>query len=158
MNIAFVILFIVVAQLLHQIAVDQSMGLNPYPFGTTIFCYITHLILLITCIRYLGWLFGILLFIGEFFSLIHASIGWILEIPFLFIKKAEIVIKLVKFRIAILPVALIATLTFCILSFFMSTYASLYKYLWDNVTIVFVSEVVLIIGSIIRIFVAKKVS
>lgn len=158
MQIFFIILFISVNELLYQVASQQRMGLNPYPFGSTILCYITHLILLITCIWYFGWLWGIFIFICSFFSLLHSIVGWILVIPTLFNKEYSQLINTVKFEIALLTPSLIISLIFCIVSFFTTEFMSLTYFFEDNLEILPALVVIALILLIIRIAAVKKLS
>ena len=69
MELLFLIFFVLSSQLIHSVAMDQQTGFNPYPFGTTIFCLLQHPLLLIMSIFYLGWLWGIVLFLCHLFGI-----------------------------------------------------------------------------------------
>lgn len=148
MKVLFVILFLVSTELIQSVAVHQK-EYNPYPFGTTIFCIIQHPLLLISCIYYLGWLWGILLFLAHLFNIVHATVSWILGMPFVFIKS-ENTLSLLRLEISMLCPLFLANLVFTIVSFFVADFKSLYYYLDSNTVAVCVIVVVAIVLGILR--------
>ena len=158
MQIVFIILLISINELLYQVASNQRLGLNPYPLGSTIMCYITHFILLIMCIWYLGWLAGIIVFLLSFFSLLHSIFGWILVIPTLFYSTESQIYKSVYRQVSLLTPALLSSLIFCILSFIFTEYMSLTIFFKDNSNIILVLGIISIILFIIRIIVVKRLT
>ena len=157
MIVAFLAIFIIVSQLLHSVAAHQKLGLVPYPFGATFLCYITHIVLLVTSIWYCGWVFGIMLFLCEFFSLVHSSIGWILTIPTLFFKDYKNVLKFVRFETSMLTPALIVSIVFCIVSFIVTPFSSLYHYMSINKGTLMVILSVALLCFFARAFVKRKI-
>lgn len=156
MSIAFSILFVIASELTVQVATDQQLRKIPYPFGATILCYAIHLILLITSIWYCGWLFGILLFLSEFFTIIHLMIGWILAIPKLFIKHEKQALNWAQWEVAFLTPILIIILGFCTTSFFVVPYGSLYaEAITHPYTLIILGTVFAICG-LARILISKK--
>ena len=148
MKVLFVILFLVSTELLQTVAVHQQ-EYNPYPFGTTIFCIIQHPLLLISCIYYLGWLWGILLFLAHLFNIVHATVSWVLGIPFIFVKSDNILL-LYRTEINMLFPLLLANLAFTIISFFVADFKSLYYYLESNTVAICVISVIAIVLGILR--------
>ena len=152
------IIFIVVSELLYMVASHQQLGLIPYPIGATIFCYLTHLILLVTCIWYCGWIAGIILFLCDFLGVVHATIGWIFMVPTLFYDEDAQFYKLGRREVALLTPALLVTVIFCITSFFVVDHSCLLKVILDDPYIIIVPLIIILICSIIRIYVFKKVT
>lgn len=158
MQIAFIILFICVNELLYQVASNQRLGLNPYPMGSTIMCYITHFILLITCIWYWGWLVGIIIFLLSFFSVIHGAFGWLLSIPALFYTNESQMYKSAHRQISWLTPALLLSLVFCVLSFIYTEYMSLTEILKENSTLIIILIVIAVVLYLIRLLVVSKLT
>lgn len=158
MEIAFVIIFILASHLIYSVASDQRTGFNPYPFGTTILCLLLHPLLLTLSIWYLGWIWGIVIFLCHLFGLIHATVSWILELPTLLAKTERQVFGFMKLKIGLLTPMLIVTLVFTILSFFMSHFKSLFYLLGENIAYIITIAVVAVVGGIVRAFVSKSFS
>ena len=158
MQFLFVILFVLSSQLIHSVASDQQTGFNPYPFGTTIFCLLQHPFLLIMSIFYLGWLWGIVLFLCHLFGIVHMTVSWVLDIPTLLAKDFEKLMRFMKLKIALLAPMLIAILVFTVVSFFVSNFKSLLVVLQNNTAIAIGTVIVIIVLSISRLIVAKKVN
>lgn len=157
MSIAFLILFVITSELTVQVATAQQQRIIPYPFGATILCYAIHLILLITSIWYCGWLLGILLFLSEFFTIIHLMIGWVLAIPKLFIKYEKQALNWARWEVAFLTPALIIILGFCATSFFIVPYGSLYDEAFAQPYTLIVLGTVFAICGIARALIFKKI-
>ena len=83
--VSFLVLFIFASELLHTIAVDQQQGLHPHPLGASVLSGIGQGLLLALCIWYGGWLWGPVLFLGQFFAVVHATVGWLLLLPLRFV-------------------------------------------------------------------------
>ncbi|MBQ9929636.1 MAG: hypothetical protein IJO72_02515 [Oscillospiraceae bacterium] len=158
MELLFLIFFILSSQLIHSVASDQQTGFNPYPFGATIFCLLQHPLLLIMSIFYLGWLWGIVLFLCHLFGIVHMTISWVLDIPTLLAKDFDKLIKFMKFKIALLAPMLIVILVFTVVSFFVSDFMALLVLLQNNPTEIIGAAAVIILLSISRLIVAKKVN
>jgi len=158
MDILFIIVFVLASQLVHSVAVDQQTGYNPYPFGTTIFCLFLHPLLLTLCVWYLGWLWGILIFLCHLFGIIHMTVSWIFDIPTLLAKNTKQLINFMKLKIAILTPMVVVTLFFTILSFLVTDYKSLFYLLSQNISYIVIAGIVVTVFSIIRLFVAKATS
>lgn len=131
MTMLFVILFLLSSQLIHSVAIDQQQGINPYPFGTWIFCSLLHVLLLVSAIFYLGWLWGIILFLVHLFGVLDLTIMWILNIPVFFIKEDRQIFTLATVRRNLLFPLLLANLIFTIVSFFIADYQALFHFLND---------------------------
>ncbi|MBO5213982.1 MAG: hypothetical protein J6B86_04365 [Clostridia bacterium] len=157
MLIAFLIIFFVINELVISTATHQQLGFNPYPFGTTILCMIIHAIMLVVCIWYCGWIFGILLFLFHLFAFPHSTIGWILNSPSLFYSP-EKMLGLCKREIALLPVAIITLLAFTIISFFATPYKALYEFAKTTPLFLIIAGAVLVLGFIIRSIISYKIS
>ncbi|MBQ5642298.1 MAG: hypothetical protein IIV13_00880 [Bacteroidaceae bacterium] len=153
MKILFIVIFILSAQLVHAVATDQRAGYNPYPFGTTIICMMMHPLLLISGIYYLGWIWGIVLFLCHLFGIVHGTVSWLLAIPSLLVTNMDQVLFLMKNRLRLLGPCLIINLAFTIISFFFADFKCLLNYLMRNTNILIISAVVVIILSIARIIV-----
>ena len=158
MELLFLIFFVLSSQLIHSVAMDQQTGFNPYPFGTTIFCLLQHPLLLIMSIFYLGWLWGIVLFLCHLFGIVHMTISWIFDMPTLLAKDFDKLMKFMKFKIGMLAPMLIAILAFTIISFFVCDFKALLVLLQNNPPIVISAAVVIILLSISRLIVAKNVN
>lgn len=155
MEIAFLIILVLVSQLLHMLAVHQSMGVLPHPMGVSLLSLISQAVLLVMCIWYLGWLWGILIFVGQIFSLIHSTVGWVLTIQSLYYQRPEQFYNLVKWEENLMTPALILPLIFCVISFWVTEFKSCYFWLSQNNTI----WISLLIGcgilGVARLFVSK---
>ncbi len=116
----FFVFYLGITTHLRMIAVHQSMGLVPYPFGTTIFCFITHISILVTCIWHFGWLVGILLFALELIGLVHSTFGWLIVLPGM-IKSTPP--TQARIEVAFLFPAMILSVIFCIISFIFTEYS-----------------------------------
>lgn len=158
MELLFLIFFILSSQLIHSVATDQQTGFNPYPFGTTIFCLLQHPFLLVISIFYLGWLWGIVLFLCHLFGIVHMTISWVLDMPALFAKDFDKLLKFMKFKIAMLAPMLIVILVFTVVSFFTSDFKALLVFLQNNPTVVIGAAAVITLLSISRLIVARKVN
>ena len=158
MQIFFIVFFILSSQLIHSVAQDQKLGYNPYPFGTTIFCLLQHPILLAMSVYYLGWLWGIVLFLCHLFGIIHMTISWVLDTPVFFIKNEGAMFKYMKFKISLLPVILVTILIFSIISFFATNFKSLLFMLQNNTTYIIVAVLTTIVLSVLRLIVANKMN
>lgn len=158
MELLFLIFFILSSQLIHSVASDQQTGFNPYPFGATIFCLLQHPFLLIMSIFYLGWLWGIVLFLCHLFGIVHMTVSWIFDIPTLLAKDFDKLMRFMKLKIALLAPMLIAILVFTVVSFFVSNFKSLLFVLQNNTSIAIGTVIVIIVLSISRLIVAKKVN
>ena len=149
MAIAFLVLYILSSHLVHAVAVDQQNGFNPYPFGTTIFCMLYHPLLLVSGIYYLGWLFGILLFLAHLFGIIHATVSWIFDIPSLyFINDKDRLLKYQKAKINLLFPLIVVNLVFTVVSFFVADFKSLFYFLNDNTCYLYAIIIITIVLSI----------
>lgn len=158
MDILFVIVLVYASHLVRAVAVDQQTGYNPNPFGTTIFCLFLHLLLLTLCIWYLGWIWGILIFMCHLFGIIHMTISWIFDVPGLLAKNTKQLIGFMKLKVAILTPMVIVTLFFAILSFFVVDHKSLFYLLSENTFYIVVAGIVAVVFGIIRLFAAKALS
>lgn len=156
MNILFLILFVCNSQLVHMVAVHQQLGISPYKFGGTKLCLVIHQLLLVTCIQYCGWLYGIILFLLHYFGLIHATIGWILDIRSLFFNDVDQIYKHTRFCVAMLTPAIIVEFIFCVLSFFLSQYKSLFYVFRDNVPALIAILALSVLCSIFRRLIFKS--
>jgi len=158
MQILFIIIFIIINELLYQVASNQRMGLNPYPFGSTILCYITHFILLVTNIWYLGWIAGIIVFLLSFFSMLHSTIGWVFSIPTLFYTDESQFFRLVRRQVSLLTPTLLISLIFCIISFINTEFMSLMYFFEDNLNLIPIFIIGCIVLNIIRILIVKSIT
>lgn len=158
MELLFLFFFILSSQLIQSVARDQQAGFNPYPFGTTIFCLLQHPVLLVMSIFYLGYLWGIVLFLCHLFGIVHMTISWVLDIPTLLAKDYDKLMKIMKFKIALLAPMLIVIFVFTVVSFFAGDFKALLVLLQTNPVIVIVAAAVIILLSISRLIVAKKVN
>jgi len=161
MNIIFIILLISFNELLYQLAshmADFEMQFLPSRNRLKLIMLCSHLSLLILCIWYLGWVYGIVVFLASFFSLLHSLFGWILNIPSLFYKSEKQITNTLQYQIwAIYPVFLLSVV-FCIVSFFTTEFMSLTYFFEDNLEILPALVVIALILLIIRIAVVKKLS
>lgn len=151
-------LLICTHELLYMVATHQQMGILPYPCGSTVICYFTHFVLLVTNIWYWGWIVGIVLSVCEIFCLIHSSVGWVLEIPTLNLLSEKNILKLVRFEVAVLTSVSLLALVFCVVSFFISPFSSGLHMVKDNPIIIVVFAAVVVVLSVVRVFVSKHVS
>ena len=158
MEIVFVILFILSSQLVHSVAVDQQTGFNPYPFGTTLSCMAYHPLLLISAIFYLGWIWGIVLFLAHFFGIIHATISWVLDIPELLINNEKRFLGFLRLKLCLLGPVLLANLIFTVSSFFIVDFESLLSLFQGNPGSLIVIAIVVSILSAARVVVTKWIA
>lgn len=154
MLILFLILFILSAQLIHSVATDQKIGYNPYPFGTTIICLLVHLVLLILSIYYLGWLWGIVLFLCHLFGIVHATVSWVLGIPQLVANSMDRIMSIMKARLRLLGPILALDIIFAVVSFFVSDFKSLLIYVKSNTVCLIVAAVIVAVLFIARLIVS----
>ena len=156
MSVAFIILFCIASQLIHSIASDQQNGYNPYPFGSTFFCLITHPILLVSCVWYLGWIVGIIAFLCHFFGILHMAFSWILDFPIFFMNKPSQIVQYMRLKIGLLPIVSFALLVFTIASFFTTTFKTLYYTLLGHTTYIIIVIITVAVCSVLRIVVLKS--
>lgn len=158
MEIIFIVLFVVSSHLIHSIAVDQQQGFNPYQFGVTVFCILLHPLLLISSIFYLGWVWGIVLFLCHFFGILHGTVSWVLDIPVLLTTSYQQIDTLVKLKINLLIPVILANLIFTITSFFVSDFKSFITFLNGNTSAIIVSVIIVSVLSVLRLIVSAKIS
>ena len=158
MLVLYVVIFILSSQIIHAVAVNQQTGFNPYPLGSTLLCMIQHPLLLTMSIYYLGWLWGIAIFLCHFFGIVHMTVSWVFSIPTLLAKDYDRIIQIKEIELALLSPMFIIVLVFTVVSFFVAQYKSLLLFLQNNISILIISSIVIVILSIARIIVAKKVS
>lgn len=160
MLILFVIIYILASHSVYSIATDKNTGYNPYPCGTAFFSILLHVIVLVMCIYYMGWGFGILLFLCHFFSLVHATVSWVFNIPGLILLAKNDYNKLYKqmeLNLALFTPIFFITLIFTVVSFFVTDFRSMLVFLQNNNSVLLVSGIIVAILSIARIIVAKKI-
>lgn len=157
MEILFIVVFILSSQLIHSVAVDQENGYNPYKFGATTFCILQHPLLLITSIFYLGWLWGIAIFLCHLFGIINLTVSWVLDIPLLLLKNSDKFENFLKLKVTLLPYMFIILLVFTIASFFLSSFESLLFILQSETAILVGILVGIAVLSIARLVLVKTV-
>lgn len=157
MLVAFVVLFVLSSQLIHSIAVDQRSGFSPYPLGSTILCMLMHPILFAMSVFYLGWLWGIVLFLLHLFGIIHMTISWVCELPTLLTRNPELVIGYMRFKVLLLTPMLVTILVFIIVSFLCGEFESLLILLQNNPKIIINSTIIVVLLSAFRLVVARLV-
>ena len=157
MKILFIVIFVLSSQLIHSVAVDQENGYNPYKFGATTFCILQHPLLLITSIFYLGWLWGIILFLCHLFGVLNMTVSWVLDIPLLLLKISDKFESFLKIKVTLLPFMFIILLIFTIASFFLSSFESLLVVLQNETAILVGILIGIAILSIARLVLVKTV-
>ena len=158
MEILFVILFLLISHLIRSIAIDQQQGFNPYPFGTWIFSVLHHILLFVSAVFYLGWLWGIVLFLAHLFGIVDFTFTWILNLPILFIKEDKKIISIARLKQNLLFPLLIVNLIFSILSFFVSNFKALFYSLTSIPYSLAIILLVAVIFSIPRIIIMRRTS
>ena len=158
MEIIFIALFIISSQLIHSVAVDQQQGFNPYPFGTTICCLMIHPFLLVTSIFYMGWLWGIILFLCHLFGILHGTVSWVLDIPELLTTDEQKFFEILKLKISLLGPVIIANIIFTIATFFVSDFKSVIDFLDGNTNAIIVTAIIIAVLSVLRLIVSAKIS
>ncbi len=168
MLVLFVIIYILSAQLIYNANNNQNLGICPYPLGLNIICVFYHLILLVISIYYMGWVCGIILFLCHFFAIIHMTIGWTLNIPVLILLHKNRTInspyltakmfRLIEMNYILLSPMLILTFIFTFVSFFVADFKSMFVFLQNNTSVLTYAGIVVVVLSIARIIVTKKVS
>lgn len=158
MEIVFLILYIISSSMVYSIASDQQMGFNPYPFGTTILCMLLHIPILVSSIFYLGWIWGIICFLLHIFGLVHATVGWLFNIPVLVASKDDQLLRFLKFKLNILAPLLLINAIFTVISFFVADFESLLKLFNSNSTFVVMFVIIVAVSSVLRIVFTKLVS
>ena len=123
MTIFFMLFTMFLSSLRINVATYSKLGVLRYPFASWTFCFLTDLSILICSIYYFGWLIGLLAFILHFFSVVHATVGWIFTT--LFYKLFPDDFTSSSYSGVSLAYALIIYVIFLVLSFFFSDYASL---------------------------------
>lgn len=157
MIIAYLILYIIVNELIYSRYVFRDMGIEPFPYAASVFCTVSNLFLLVINIWYGGLILGIILFSFQMSGLLHATIGWILLMPISINSNSKLVLKFAKSEIWYLPLVMIITVIFCIVSFFTTEFSSLYDYIKQNTIILIPIAIILILLFIIRYFVNKHI-
>ena len=158
MAIVFLILYILSSSMVYSIASDQRMGFNPYPFGATIFCMLLHIPILVSCIFYLGWLWGIICFLIHLLGLVHATVGWIFSIPVLVASDEDQLLRFLKFKLSLLAPTLLINTIFAVISFFVADFQALLNLFNSNSTFVIMFVIIVAVLSLLRIVVSKLVS
>ncbi len=162
MIIVYLIILVFVDALLHMIAVHQSQGLTPFPFGVTKACWIGRVLLTVINVRFLGWVAGIVLSTCEFFGLLYASIGWMFYLPVVLkplkpLETPEIKeYKIARAEPAILSCSIIGLIIFCICSFIFVPHKALLTVMIDNLYLICIALIVLVAGFLARIVIAKS--
>lgn len=157
MLVSFIIVLICCSELNYSVALSVNMGICPYRYGALMISNIVNIALLISCIRYLGWIFGIITFLCSYFSLIHLALGWILLIPTMFYKNGYQVLRKAKIEVNLLTLSLILSIGFCVLSFFVVPFEALFTYLVNNKVVLIIIAAISVVGFIARSIVAKVV-
>jgi hypothetical protein len=155
MIVAFVVLFLISSQLVHSVANDQQLGFKPYYFGVMLCSILLNIVLLVSCIWYFGFLFGILIFILHIFGIVHASVSWVLSIPFLFYRSLQKIERHMYRKVAWYPFVLVSNLAFLIVSFFLTEFKSLHTLIYTNYYVTISFLIIPIVGFILRIIVVS---
>lgn len=158
MIVLFILLFIIASELTYSVATQPLLGYNPYPFGTPIICVIIHVLILVNCIFYLGWLIGIILFICHMITIPHMTIGWVFALPSLFFTSEKQYFKYFNLQLSSLIPLLIVLIAFFVISIFVSEYSCLYDSLESPVLTLIIIVVALTIMSFIRKLTFKALS
>lgn len=160
MLILFVIIYILSAQLIYNCNNNLNTGVFPYSkLSLDIICIFYHIILLVMSIYYMGWLWGIILFLCHFFAVIHMTIGWTLNIPVLILNHRNNVLDslhLIKLNYIFISPMLIISLIFTVVSFFVADFKSMFDYLSNNTNILIPVGIVAVLLGLIRIIISKK--
>ncbi len=157
MVVAFVVILIVCSELNYSVAANTNIGINPYPAGSSMLSVLNNLVLLITCVRYLGWIWGIIVFLCSFFSIVHLTIGWVLSVHTLFFKHDWQVLNNARIEAILVPYLLLTLTVFCVASFIVTPFRSLSEYLSGHIDVLVIAATVLVISSIVRVIIAKHV-
>jgi hypothetical protein len=157
MIVAFVTILIICSELNYSLAANTNIGINPYPAGSSMLTVFNNLVLFITCVRYLGWIWGIIVFLCSFFSIVHLTIGWILSVRTLFFKHDWQVLKKARLEAILAPYLLLILIAFCVVSFFATPFRSLSLYLRNHIDILVIAVIVLIVSAVVRVVIAKYV-
>ena len=110
----------------------QELGLAPYPHGYNSFATVAHIFMFISCIWYMGFLPGIIIFLLYMFNIIDACFTWLTRFLKLlrYMKNGQFEQNLsVQSSIIII---IIAQIIFIIISFFVTPYGSFYEMLTQN--------------------------
>lgn len=158
MEIVFLILYIVSSSMVYSIASDQQLGFNPYPFGTTIFCMLLHIPILVSSIFYLGWIWGIICFLVHIFGLVHATVGWLFNIPVLVASDDDQLLRFLKLKLNLLAPTLLINIIFAVISFFVADFQDLLNLFNSNSTFVIMFVIIIAVLSALRIVITKLVS
>jgi hypothetical protein len=145
--VSFLVLFIFASELLHTIAVDQQQGLHPHPLGASVLSGIGQGLLLALCIWYCGWLWGAVLFLGQFFAVVHATMGWLLMVPLFFVDRS----RRVRLELALMIPTLLLVLVFSVVSFLTTPFAALYSVVQRDWTVLLMPAVVVMVCGFVRI-------
>ena len=150
MIIAFIALFLLSSQLVHSVSADQRLGFKPFYFGVMLCSVLLNIVLLVSCIWYFGFLFGILIFILHIFGIVHATISWIFSIPFLLFPSLISIERHIYRKVIWYPYILTANLAFMIASFFLVEFKSLHRLIYSNPRVALAFLIVPIAGFILR--------
>ena len=156
MIIAFLILFFVTNELVCVTSMyNRQMGINPWPFASSLNRTVLYIISAICCVWYLGWLWGTITFVAYLFAIPHFALGWVLSLPPAFIKDPQkqenYCVGIISF---LLPVS-IGMIVFCIVSFFVVPFEGLKEAILENKSPFLCLAEVAAIGCVVCFFVAK---
>lgn len=158
METVFLILYIISSSMGYSIASDQQLGFNPYPFGTTILCFMLHIPILVSSIFYLGWVCGIVCFLLHLFGITYGTIGWMFNIPTLVAKNEQQLFRFLNLKLKLLSPTLVASIIFTVVSFFVSDFKSLLGLFQKNSTFTVMFIIIVVILSGLRIVFSKILS
>lgn len=154
--VLFIVLYVLANELTYMIAVHQQMGLCRHIWAGS-FCWINRIFIAIPCVWYCGWIVGFVLIAFALFGLLHATIGWVLNIPTLNINDEATVIKQTNLECAFLLPMNILCLVFLVLSFFLVPFKSAIQVLGSTTNIIIIAAI-LVVGFLVRLIVLHKIS
>lgn len=154
--VLFIILYVLANELTYMIAVHQQMGLCRHIWAGSA-CWINRILIAIPCVWYCGWVVGLVLIAFALFGLLHATIGWVLNIPTLKIDDENTIIKQTSLECAFLLPMNIICLAFSILSFFLVPFKTAIQVFGSTANII-ITVAILVVGFLVRSIVLRKIA
>lgn len=152
--VLFFILYFLFNEITYMIAVDQSIGINTH-ISSGSQCWINRFLFLFILIWYLGIIVGSIVFVLTILTFSHLTLGWIFNIPQLFISNESNIIFLSELRASAIIIINPITLVFVIISVLRVEYCSFTDLLVNNHIILCYIIFALIAGFILRIIISR---
>lgn len=157
MEFLYIFFLLVVPALNFYLSVFNEAGLLPYRFGYLSFANLTHLTIAIMSVWYLGWVWGIFIFLLYFFGIIDSSLMW--WIRYLYMKKNP---SLSTTAYSLFSVLTIGQIIFTVVSLFVADFEQLRDtvewHIWrEGYLYIVIIVIVMVVGYLIHFILLRSV-